>query len=454
MMITRRKLDRRTMLRGMGAAIALPFLDAMVPALAAPAAKASPLRMAFCYVPNGIIMEEWLPEMPEGEVLPLPAEFPRVTRHLQTFREDFMMLGGMTCNGGRALGDGPGDHGRAGANYLTASHPRKTSGKDIWVGVSMDQIAAARIGSETRFASLELGCEEGLQGGNCDSGYSCAYSNSISWRTPSSPLAPEVRPRAVFERLFGSADYERDPVKREQQRELRGSILDAVLSSAQSLKTTLGATDQRKLDEYTFAVRDIEKRIEKVEQAGKDQPAPTIDAPSAGVPDNFEEHARLMYDLMLMAFQSNATRVITMLIASEGSSRPYREIGIAEGHHGLTHHMGDKEKIEKVTQINELHAKQFAYFLEKLKATHDGDGTLLDHSMIVYGSGIADGNHHVHDHVPTLLAGRGNGTLKPGRYLRYPDETPLGNLWVSMLDRMGATGEKVGDSNGTLANLG
>jgi hypothetical protein len=299
-----------------------------------------------------------------------------------------------------------------------------------------------------------LGCEEGLQGGNCDSGYSCAYSNTIAWRTPSSPLAPEVRPRAVFERLFGEGDFERDPVKRAQVQQARGSILDIVLSSAQSLKGKLGATDQRKLDEYLFAVRDIEKRIEKVEQSAKEQVLPEgMDAPSASVPVIFKDHSRLMFDLMAAAFQTNATRVITLLMGVEGSGRPYREIGISEGHHGLTHHMGDKEKIEKVTQINELHVQQFAYFLEKLKSTQDGDGTLLDHSMIVYGSGLADGNRHQHDHVPTVLAGRGNGTLRPGRFVKYPDETPLGNLWVSLLNRMGVNDAQVGDSNGDLGYL-
>ena len=451
-MILGKKLERRTFLQGMGTVVALPFLDAMVPALAAPAAKISPTRLAFCYVPNGIIMQDWLPVM-DKDMGTLPTEFPRISKALLPFREDMMMLEGLTCNGGRALGDGPGDHGRAGASYLTASHPKKTAGKDIYSGISVDQVAAKHIGEQTRFASLELGCEEGLQGGNCDSGYSCAYSNSLAWRTPTSPLAPEVQPRALFERLFGSGDFERDPVKRAQAQEARGSVMDAVLTSAQGLRGSLGIADQRKLDEYMFAVRDIEKRIEKIEKEGATQPLPDITSPTPGVPDNFKDHARLMFDLMVVAFQTNLTRVITFLMAVEASGRTYREIGISEGHHGLTHHMGDKEKIEKVTKINELHVQQFAYFLQKLKSTSDGDGTLLDHSMIVYGSGIADGNRHQHDHVPTVLAGRGNGTLRPGRFIKYPDETPLGNLWVSLLARMGVNGEKVGDSTGELPHI-
>ncbi len=453
-MILRKKLERRTFLRGVGAAIAVPFLDAMVPALAIPAEKTSPLRMAFCYVPNGIIPDNWWPSVPESRNdVALPARFPRISNHLAAFREDMTMLGGMTCNGGRALGDGPGDHGRAGAGYLTASHPRKTAGKDIYAGISVDQIAAAHVGSETRFASLELGCEEGLLGGNCDSGYSCAYSNAISWRTPSSPLAPEVRPRAVFDRLFGSQDLERDPVKRAQNSELRGSILDLVMNSAASLRSTLGAEDQKKLDEYLFAVRDIEKRIQKIEASNSAQPTISFDRPAGSVPESFIDHSQLMFDIMTLAFQTNATRVITLIMAVEYSNRTYHEIGIPEGHHGLTHHQGDPEKIEKVTRINELHAEQFAYFLNKLKTTPDGDGSLLDHSMIVYGSGLADGNRHQHDHLPTIIAGRGNGTLKPGRFLTYPDETPLGNLWTSMLARMGVADEKIGDSTGPLTNL-
>jgi uncharacterized protein DUF1552 len=453
-MILGKKLERRTFLRGMGTVVALPFLDAMVPALAAPGASKSPVRMAFSYVPNGIIMEDWLPKT-EGDIAAIPTELPRISKNLLPFREDMMMFEGLTCNFGRSLGDGPGDHGRAGASYLTCSHVKKTFGKDIFVGTSMDQVAASHIGNQTRFASLELGCEEGLQGGNCDSGYSCVYSNNLSWRGPSSPLAPEVRPRAVFERLFGTGDFERDPVKRAQAQQARGSIMDVVLGSAQRLKNTLGATDQHKLDEYMFAVRDIEKRIEKAEQENASGTAvvPPIDAPASSVPVLFQEHARLMYDLMVVAFQTNATRIITLQIATEGSGRAYREVGISEGHHGLTHHMGDTEKIEKVTQINELHVKQFAYFLDKMKHTQDGDGTLLDHSMIIYGSGIADGNRHAHDNVPTILAGRGGGPLRPGRYIKYPKETPIANLWLSMLHRMGVAEEKIGDSTGEVAYL-
>lgn len=443
-----RSLPRRTFLRGLGAAIALPALDAMQPAFAA--AKKAPCRMAFVYVPNGIVMEAWTPQT-AAAAAPLPAALPRIAAPLAPYRDDILMLTGLTCNNGRALGDGPGDHGRAGASYLTAAHPKKTYGKDLRAGVSVDQMAALRLGSQTRLASLELGCEEGIQGGNCDNGYSCAYNNSISWRTPSSPMPPEVRPRAVFERLFG-ADGDLDPARRAREEKYRRSVLDLVLEDARSLRTTLGATDQRKLDEYLFSVRDIEKRIQQHEGSPARPPA-GFSKPPSGVPDNFIEHVRLMCDLATVAFQTDSTRVVTLMFALEASGRAYREIGITDGHHGLTHHMGDAEKIEKVTRINRFHVEQYAYLLGRLKDSKDGDGTLLDHAMVVYGSGISDGNRHDHHNLPVVLAGRGCGGVRTGRHLRYPDETPMANLFVSMLDRMGVPAETLGDSSGPLQDL-
>jgi hypothetical protein len=445
------QLSRRAALRGIGATIALPFLDAMHPAFAAQAVKKalSATRMAFLYVPNGIVMEHWTPAGGLGAT-PLDV-LPRISSALMPYRQDVMMLTGLTSNGGRALGDGPGDHGRAGAAYLTGVHPKKTYGKDIKTGISMDQVAARRLEGTTRFGSLELGCEEGIQGGNCDNGYSCAYSNSLSWRTENTPNPPETRPRAVFERMFGAADDEKDPAKRQRLQGYQKSILDIVIGDANALKTTLGGSDRRKLDEYMFAIRDIEKRIQKTEQQN-DIRVP-VTAPSASIPTEFHEHSMIMMDLLALAFQTDMTRVITMLMGIEQSPRNYPEIGITEGHHGLTHHQGDKEKIEKVAQINEYHIKQFTYLLDKLKATPDGDGTLLDHSMIVYGSALADGNQHQHNNLPTVIAGRGNGTLRPGRHIRYPDETPITNLYLSMLDRMGVPVDQVGDSNGRLEGL-
>jgi len=451
-----KQLSRRTMLRGLGTTLALPFLDAMVPAFASPAVQKSLAvnRMAFLYVPNGIVMEAWTPAGTPGDAGSTPlGELPRITSALAPYRNDVLMLSGLTSDGGRAHGDGPGDHGRAGAAYLTGIHPKKTYGKDIKTGISMDQIAARQLEGKTRFGSLELGCEEGIQGGNCDNGYSCAYSNSISWRTENTPNPPEIRPRAVFERLFGvidPSDDGKDPARRQRQAEYRRSILDLALADAQSLQKSLGGDDRRKLDEYLSSIRDVEKRIQRVESNNTTK---TPDAPSASIPTDFAEHSHLMLDLMTLAFQTDATRVVTVLLGIEQSPRNYPEIGLTEGHHGLTHHSGDKVKIEKVTQINEYHIKQFAWLLEKMKALPDGDGSLLDHSMIVYGASLADGNSHQHNNLPVVLAGRGGGTIQPGRHVRYPVETPITNLYLSMFDRMGVTAESIGDSTGRLEGL-
>ncbi|MDQ1469397.1 MAG: hypothetical protein QOJ99_877 [Bryobacterales bacterium] len=438
-------IDRRALLRGMGTALALPLLDAMVPAFSRAATTASPCRAAFLYVPNGIIMDEWMPSGMGVGSAALPEQLPRVSQALLPFRNDVMMLAGLTQNGGRALGDGPGDHGRAGANYLTCVHPKKTNGRDLQAGVSVDQIAARRLEGKTRFASLELGCEEGVQGGSCDNGYSCAYSNSISWRTPGAPNPAEIRPRAVFDRLFAAQDTEREV-------RYQKSILDVVTGDAKRLSSTLGGADKRKLDEYLGSVRDVEKRIESAERGGA-RVKPGMEAPPSSIPTEFSEHARIMFDLMVLAFRTDATRVATVLLALEQSPRAYPEIGIPEAHHGLTHHQGDKEKIEKVTKINCFHTKQLAYVLEKLKATPDGDGSLLDHMMLTYGSGFSDGNAHDHANLPVVLAGKACGRVRPGRFVQYPKETPMANLFVAMMDRMGVPVESLGDSNGELGYL-
>ncbi len=446
-MITGKRLARRSFLRGMGVTVALPFLDAMSPVLSAAGrvgAAAAPRRIAFVYVPNGIIMKDWTPAA-EGTAF----EFPRILKPLEANRKDLMVLSGLTHNTGRALGDGPGDHARAAASFLTGIHPKKTAGADISLGVSVDQIAAQKVGGATRFASLELGCEDGRLVGNCDSGYSCAYSNSISWRSSTTPLPPEVNPRAVFERLFGDASE--TPEVRAKRLAYNKSILDFVLDDTQRLKGDLGKTDRRKLDEYLDAVREIERRIEMAEHDSK-QFTPTIEKPE-GVPVEFADHVRLMFDLMTLAFQADLTRISTFMIGREGSTRTYREIGVSDAHHPLTHHRGNPEWIEKVAKINCFHLEQFAYFINKMKTTPDGDGTLLDHLMVVYGSGIADGNQHTHNDLPVVLAGAGSGALRPGRHVRYPKETPMTNLYVAMLDHMGVTPEKVGDSTGELEHL-
>jgi hypothetical protein len=445
MMITRKYLPRRTFLKGMGTAIALPMLDAMVPAMTTTNA-AAPVRLSLVYVPNGIVMKDWTPKTVGKEF-----EFTRILKPLEAFREDMFVLSGLDDRNGNALGDGPGDHARAGAAILTGVHCKKTAGADIHNGISADQVAASVIGSKTKFASIELGCEDSRTVGNCDSGYSCAYTNSISWRTPTTPMPPEVNPRMAFERLFGTADYSLDAETRARRAGYRKSILDMVREDTQQLSKSLGQADRRKIDEYLYAVREIEKRIEGAEKDDHEV-KPAIEKP-AGIPFTFPEYAKLMFDLQVVAFQADLTRVTTLMLGREGSMRVYPEINIPDPHHPLTHHRNNAEWIEKVARINCLHTETFAYFLEKLKSTKDGDGTLLDHSMVVYVSGLSDGNRHAHEDLPVLVVGRGDGSLKPGRHITYKRGTPMTNLYMTLLDRMGVQPEKIGDSTGRLENL-
>jgi hypothetical protein len=445
MIITRKQLPRRTFLKGLGTAIALPLLDAMTPALSA--APKAPVRLAFIYVPNGVVnIDLWTPK-----VVGRDFEFPRLLKPLEALRQDLFVLTGLDDHNGNALGDGPGDHGRAGASFLSGVHCRKTAGADIQGGISADQVAAQAVGKQTRFASLELGCEDSRTVGNCDSGYSCAYTNSISWRTPTTPLPPEVNPRAVFERLFGNADLSLAPEVRARRAEYRKSILDLVRADTQRLVTKLGASDRRKIDEYLTVVRELEQRITSAEGDQRNI-QPGLEKP-AGIPITFTEYAKLMCDLQAVAFQTDLTRISTLMFGREGSMRVYPEIGIPDPHHPLTHHRNNPDWIEKVAQINVFHAELFAAYLKKLKATPDGNGSLLDHSMIVYGAGICDGNKHNHESLPILLAGRGDGSLKPGRHLVYPKGTPITNFYLTMLDKLGVQAEKIGDSTGRVAQL-
>jgi len=429
-------LSRRAILRGLGAAVSLPWLDAMVPAFASPSSSAAPLRLAFVYVPNGILMNQWTPAA-DGPNF----ELPRILAPLGPHRENVLVLSGLAQNTGRPLGDAEGDHARASATYLTGVHPKKTDGAGICAGISVDQVAASHIGNSTRFPSIELALEDGRMVGNCDTGYSCAYSNTLSWRTPTTPLPPEVNPRAVFERLFGAIDE--NPADRLKRRRNETSILDYVLDDARRLAAQLGSSDRGKMDEYLTSVREIERRIQVAETDGA-QPDPSIDKPT-GVPADFPGYARLMFDLMAAAFQTGATRVSTFMLGREGSTRTYREIGISDAHHPITHHRGNAELIEKVARINVYHMEQFAYFLAKLKSTTDGDGTLLDHSMIVYGGGLSDGNAHDHGNLPVLVAGKSGG-----QHITYRTETPMNNLHLALLDRMGVRIDSLGDSSGEL----
>jgi Protein of unknown function (DUF1552) len=446
MIVTRKHLPRRTFLKGMGAVVALPMLDAMTPAFAGPARLAkAPVRLAFTYVPNGIVMGDWTPAATGAGF-----EFTRILKPLERFREDLVVLSGLAQKNGNALGDGPGDHARAAGAYLTGAHPRKTAGADIQNGISADQIAAQYLGSQTRFASLEIGCDDSRTVGNCDSGYSCAYTNSLAWRGPATPMPPETNPRLVFERLFGDIDTSLPPETRARRLQYRRSILDLVNERTTRLSADLGAADKRKLDEYLSSIREIEQRIERAE---KDLTGlvPTIDKPS-GVPVAFNEYVNLMFDLQIIAFQTDMTRVVTMMMGREGSLRTYGEIGVPDPHHPLTHHRGNVDWIEKVKKVNTLHVELFAGFVQKLKNTPDGDGTLLDHSMVMYGSGLSDGNRHTHEDLPVVIAGRG-GNFRTGQHIAYPKDTPMTNLFLSLLDRMGVPADKIGDSTGRIEQL-
>jgi hypothetical protein len=440
-MITGKALPRRSFLRGMGTAVALPFLDAMVPAFAAPAAGKPPLRMAFVYVPNGIDMRGWNPEY-EGNLTSLP----RILKPLEPLKDDILLLGNLTHNTGRALLDGAGDHGRCCGSYLTGIQVKKST-TEIRAGVSMDQLVARQIGNQTRFPSLELGLEDARQSGDCDSGYSCAYTNNLAWRSETQPLPPILDPRALFERLFGDGAA-LSPEARQRQAKYRRSILDFVTEDTKKLESGLGPTDRRKLDEYLSSIREVERQLEKAEKDNA-QIDPHMDKPY-GVPVDFAEHFRLMSDMITIAFQADMTRVLTFLVTHEGTSRAYREIGISDGHHPLTHHKGQADLIEKVAQINCYHMEQFASWMQRMKATKEGDGSLLDHCMIVYGAGLSDGNRHLHEDLPTLIAGKANGTIKSGRRVVYRRETPMCNLFLSMMDRMGTRMDHFGDSTGKL----
>jgi hypothetical protein len=446
MMVTKKALSRRTILKGMGAVIGLPFLDAMVPAFAKSAfAGEPPLRMAWFYVPNGIDMRNWTPAV-EGPLGTLPG----VLAPFQPLKDDMLVLSNLTTNWGRPLQSGPGDHGRALGSYMTGVEVYKTAGADLKLSISADQIAANAIGHLTKLPSLEVGLEEARQAGNCDSGYSCAYVYNVSWKTESQPLPPISDPRQLFERLFGS-DVVEAPEAHARRLAMRQSILDAVLGQTQKLESTLGGADRRKLDEYLTSVREIEQQVERAAKEGTTID-PGIDKPF-GVPAEFPDYFRLMTDMMILAFKADITRISTMMIGREGSVRAYPEIGIADGHHPLTHHMGNMEMLAKVRQINELHTTLFAEFLLKMKNTPEGDSNLLDRSLISYGSGLSDGNQHTHDQLPTLLAGRGNGFVSPGRHIIYQRETPVCNLFSTMIQRAGVRAEHVGDSTGELAGL-
>ncbi len=442
-------LSRRAVLRGVGAAVALPWLEAMslAPARAGEAAVAGamPTRIAFLYVPNGVHMADWTP----GET-GTAFRLPPTLRALEPFRDDLLVLSGLAQQNASPMGDEGGDHARSLACFLTGMHPLKTDGANIRAGVSIDQVAAMQIGHRTRLPSLELGIDPSAQAGSCDSGYSCAYSSNISWKSENMPMAKEIDPGLLFDRLFGSVPRDASPADRARRERRQRSVLDFVLEDARQLHAQLGSNDRRKIDEYLNAVREIERRIEQARafESGS-RPAPGVARPG-GTPPDLREHIRLMLDLM--ALQADVTRISTFMFANEASNRAYPFLNVPDGHHDLSHHGNDSRKQEKIKVINRFHVDQFAYLLGRLKSMKEGDGTLLDHVMVVYGSGISDGDRHNHDDLPILLAGKGGGSLTPGRHVQY-DSVPLNNLYLAMLDRMGVRIDRHGDSTGRLEML-
>lgn len=445
-MTLRRPISRRTMLKGVGAAIGLPALEAMLPRTTLAAAETSwPKRIAFFFIPNGVEMDDWRPSK-VGEDFDLPATL----APLANVRDRMNVLSGLTLHTARANGDGPGDHARSSAAFLTGRQPYKTAGSNIRIGVSVDQVAAGSLGKETRFNSLEVGLERGLNAGGCDSGYSCAYSSNISWRAESTPSAKEVDPRLVFDRLFGDGSKESEAARKIRD-QYRKSILDFVLEDARSLQPKLSGADRRKLDEYFTGVREIEERVRHFADS-KPTARPNLNVPEE-TPDDPAEHLRLLGDLITLAFQADLTRVATCMVGNEGSNRSYKMIDVAEGHHSLSHHGGDKEKRRQISKINLFHMTQMAYIVERMAQIAEGDGCLLDHSLIVYGSGIGDGNRHNHDDLPILTFGGLGGAIRTGRHVVYEKETPLCNLYLLILHSLGLRHESFGDSTGVLSGL-
>ena len=449
MIITKTHLPRRTFLRGVGATLALPLLDGMVPALSPlRASAAAPVkRLGVVYVPNGIVMNQWTPDTTGSGF-----EMKPVMQPFEPFRDRLTVLSGLANKHGDALpGEGAGDHARAAGAFLTGVHPKKTAGADIRAGVSMDQIAAREFAQETQLASLELSLDSKEPLGACDPGYSCVYANTLNWLGDTTPLPMENNPRVVFERLFGGSGTTDAVARRARMRE-DGTILDAVAGKLERLRAGLGGRDRAKLDEYTEAIRDVERRIHLAERQGLTDLSVAMEQPP-GVPGTFREHARLMFDLQVLAYQADLTRVITFMVAHETSNRAYPEIDVSDAHHPLSHHGGDTDKIAKLIDVNIFHAEQFAYYLDRLARTEDGDGSLLDQAMILYGAGMSNGNTHNHHKLPIAVAGGGAGSFKGNRHFSYENDPPVTNLFLSLLAKLGVPQESFGDSTGELKEL-
>lgn len=447
--------SRRNFLRGFGAALSLPSLEAFRPLMAATTAaraigttaSGAPLRMAYLYIPNGVNLSKWRPSG-SGTGYNMGETFSPVEK----YKSDFQIFTGFEQKNAKAGSDGPGDHARGTAAFLTSARPKKTAGSDIQLGISVDQVAANAIASHTRLSSLELSADGVRKAGNCDSGYSCAYQFNLSWRSEDQPMTPEANPRAVFERLFGAGSAEERQKSLGQRLASKKSVLDFIENDAKALHRHLGRSDKQKLDEYLTGVREIEKQIEKAESLGIPVD-PGVPAPEAK-PDSYKDHLRMMFDMMVLAFKTDSTRISSFLMAHDGSNRSFGDIGVNDGHHNISHHKGDAGNLEKIAKIDVFYMEQLAYFLEKLKATEDVDGkSLLHNSMIVYGGCISDGDRHNHDDLPIILAGNAGGAFTPGRHVELGENVPLSNLYLRMLQEFGVQEKRFGDSTGVLRKV-
>ena len=445
-------LHRRNFLRGLGTIVGLPVLESIMPLTRVRAAgttsAGTPLRMAYIYAPNGVILDPWRP-IGEGTQF----EFGNTMQAIKPFKEQLQIYTGFEQANGWSGGDGGGDHARANASILTSARPKKTAGSDIHLGMSVDQIAAQAVGDATRFRSLELSCDAVRGAGACDSGYSCAYQFNISWRSETSPATPETNPRLVFERLFGAGSGAERAKSYVARQESQKSILDFVMEDAKSLEKQLGRNDRNKLDEYLTGVREIEQRIQKAERFGP-PPEPGREAPEAGIPSRYEDHVRLMMDMQVLAFQTDSTRISTLLLAHDGSNLSFKDIGISEGHHYLSHHQNDKAKMAKIEKIDQFYMRQLAYYLERISSVKEANGqSLLDNSMIVYCSGLSDANKHRHDDLPVIVAGKAGGRFQPGRHINLGTNTPMANLHLRLLNEMGVKADRFGDSTDVLEKV-
>ena len=446
MTIRKLSLPRRTFLRGLGAAVALPLLDAMVPAFTAEARTAArPVRrLGFVYIPNGAVMQQWTPAEagPGFELSP-------ILQPLAPYRDRLTVVTGLAHGQAEPLGDGNGEHSRASATWLNGVHPKQTEGSDVRAGVTADQLAAQHLGRSTPLPSLELAIDlDGLVG-NCENGYSCVYLNTVAWRSPTTPLPMENNPRVVFERLFGDGGT---PEQRAAEMRRDRSILDSVTDDLARLERAIGHGDRARLDQYLDSIRALERRIALSEAQSADAELPALARP-VGIPDNFEDHVRLMFDLISLAWQADITRVFTFMLGRELGGRTYPHLGVPDPHHGLSHHRNDPEKLDKLARINTYHVNLFTHLLESLRAAPDGAGSVLDHSMVMYGGGLGDSNDHAHFDLPEIVVGGGSGRLAGGRHLRYPKDTPVNNLLVSLLDKVGVSAGNFGDATGRIKEL-